>query len=227
MILPLKKMVIIMIRNQTFARETTLAVLLSFLTEAGFYVRDAIFIAITSLVLVPLCALIAICIKLAEPSAPVIFVQERYGKNRKTFRVYKFRTMRHGTIRSGVDQVTQGDVRVTKIGRYLRKLSFDELPQLINILKGEMALVGPRPHPVSLDHFSAQYIADYWQRYDVKPGLTGLAQIKGWRGETACQTQMAGRVKEDLAYIVQKTHLLDFIILFKTLRVVLFPVNAH
>ncbi|MBT8143952.1 MAG: undecaprenyl-phosphate glucose phosphotransferase [Gammaproteobacteria bacterium] len=158
--------------------------------------------AIAGLVLLsPLLALIAIAIKLDSPG-PVLFKQMRHGWDGRPIRVYKFRTMfwqREGDTR--VRQATRDDDRVTRVGRWLRRTSLDELPQLFNVFQGKMSLVGPRPHPIQLNHYFMDQIDSFMQRHKVKPGITGWAQVNGLRGETDTLDKMKKRVEFDLYYI--------------------------
>jgi exopolysaccharide biosynthesis polyprenyl glycosylphosphotransferase len=155
-------------------------------------------------VLSPFLALIALAIRLDSPG-PVLFRQPRLGFNNRLFTCYKFRSMHHGmTDLMGDRQATRGDPRVTRLGKWLRALSLDELPQLFNVLKGNMSLVGPRPHPPNTkaaDKLFTDVIAKYAFRHRVKPGITGWAQVNGWRGETKTVEQIENRVACDLAYI--------------------------
>jgi Undecaprenyl-phosphate glucose phosphotransferase len=154
--------------------------------------------------LAPLLALIALAIRLDSPG-PILFRQPRLGFNNRLFTCYKFRTMHNGmTDLLGDRQATRGDLRITRLGNWLRKLSLDELPQLLNVLKGNMSLVGPRPHPPNTkaeDRLFTDVVAKYAFRHRVKPGITGWAQINGWRGETKTMEQIENRVACDLAYI--------------------------
>lgn len=143
--------------------------------------------------------IIAILIKLDSPG-PVFFKQKREGLNNDVFKCYKFRSMVQNEDADS-KQATKGDPRVTKIGRILRKTSIDELPQIINVLKGEMSLVGPRPHPINLNRKCAEEINGFMNRHWVKPGITGLAQAKGYRGETQTFHSMYFRYKLDMHYI--------------------------
>jgi polysaccharide biosynthesis protein PslA len=156
------------------------------------------------LLLAPLLALIALAIRLDSPG-PILFRQPRLGFNNRLFTCYKFRTMHHGmTDLLGDRQATRGDARITPLGHWLRKLSFDELPQLLNVLKGNMSLVGPRPHPPNTkaeDKLFTDVVAKYAFRHRVKPGITGWAQVNGWRGETKTVVEIENRVACDLAYI--------------------------
>jgi len=152
------------------------------------------------IVLSPLLIVVAILIKLDSPG-PVFFLQRRYGFNREPFRIVKYRSM--STMEEGraVKQVTANDSRVTRVGRFIRRFNIDELPQLFNVLRGEMSLVGPRPHPLVLDQLFERKIALYARRHNVKPGITGWAQVNGLRGETNSPEKIRGRVEHDLYYI--------------------------
>jgi undecaprenyl-phosphate galactose phosphotransferase/putative colanic acid biosynthesis UDP-glucose lipid carrier transferase len=165
--------------------------------------------------LAPLLVLTAIAIRLDSPG-PVIFRQRRKGLNGREFVIYKFRTMR--TLEDGpvVVQAIKGDPRVTRIGRLLRETSIDELPQLFNVIKGDMSLIGPRPHAVAHDTQYARLIRSYALRHHVKPGMTGWAQVHGFRGPTPHAQQMAQRVELDLWYIDNWSVLLDLGILIRT-----------
>lgn len=162
----------------------------------------------------PLWTAIAIAIRLDTPG-PVLFAQPRHGGGGRIIRVLKFRSMRQveqGPIR----QAQREDPRVTRVGAFLRRTSLDELPQLINVLRGEMSLVGPRPHPVALNEEFSQRLADYMQRHRVKPGITGWAQINGYRGETDTLEKMKKRLEYDLHYIENWSLWLDLRILART-----------
>lgn len=163
----------------------------------------------------PLLIIIAIAIRL-EGGGPVLFCQERYGKGRTRFRIYKFRTMRH-QCDAEFRQAVRGDERITRVGRVLRRANLDELPQLFNVLLGDMSLVGPRPHPVALDEEFGPRIDRYWDRYDVRPGITGWAQVNGFRGETDTLRKMQLRVAHDLEYLQRRSFWLDMRILLMTL----------
>lgn len=153
------------------------------------------------IVLSPLLLLIAIGIKWSSPG-PVIFRQQRYGKGGKVFTLYKFRTMRSDQPATAEGrQATRDDPRVTPFGRVLRGTSCDELPQFFNVLKGDMSIVGPRPHMVEHNEMYKDQVEAYVWRHKVKPGLTGLAQVRGFRGETQALWKMAKRVELDLQYI--------------------------
>ncbi len=173
------------------------------------------------LFLAPIFVAAALAIKLESPG-PVFFVQNRYGHRNRLFRVYKFRTMySEATDATGVRQTVAGDPRVTPIGRLLRLTSFDELPQLINVVKGEMSLVGPRPHVPGMLAGGMLYedlVPYYFQRHSVRPGLTGLAQANGLRGSTVDADRALARVDSDLEYIERWSLWLDCKIIFHTLR---------
>ena len=167
-------------------------------------VFDLVIGSLMLIVVAPLLALIALAIRLDSPG-PILFRQPRLGFNNRLFTCYKFRSMRHGmTDLMGDRQATRGDARVTRIGKWLRALSLDELPQLFNVLRGNMSLVGPRPHPPNTkaeDKLFTEVVAKYAFRHRVKPGITGWAQVNGWRGETKTVEQIENRVACDLAYI--------------------------
>ena len=148
----------------------------------------------------PVMAGIALAIKLTS-RGPVLFRQRRHGLNRRVIEVAKFRTMRVMEDGGEVRQAERGDPRVTRLGAFLRSTSLDELPQLFNVLRGEMSLVGPRPHALVHDDHYGEMLERYANRHQVKPGMTGLAQVNGFRGPTESTDKMASRVEQDLAYI--------------------------
>jgi undecaprenyl-phosphate galactose phosphotransferase/putative colanic acid biosynthesis UDP-glucose lipid carrier transferase len=174
----------------------------------------------------PLLALVSLAIKL-DSTGPVIFRQRRRGFNGREFAIYKFRTMNVMEDGHEMRQAQRNDGRVTRVGRILRTTSIDELPQLVNVICGQMSLVGPRPHPVALDNGCSKLIANYAFRQHVKPGLTGWAQIKGFRGETAKLELMEERVAHDLWYVKNWSIWLDFRIIVRTCFVLLRPKNAY
>ena len=178
---------------------------------------DRTMAALLLLAVAPVMLAIAVAIKIDSPG-PVFFRQMRYGHGRKPFAVWKFRTMRHGCDRPGdpYRQASRNDDRVTRVGRWLRRTSLDELPQLWNVLVGEMSLVGPRPHPVRMDEMYGREIALYVARHRVKPGITGWAQINGYRGETDTPEKIAGRIQHDLYYIRNWSFAFDLWILLQT-----------
>lgn len=151
-------------------------------------------------VLSPILLGVAIAVKL-DSKGPVLFKQPRHGLNNKVFDVWKFRTMTVMETGTDFQQATKDDKRITRIGSFLRRSSLDELPQLVNVLKGDMSLVGPRPHPTALNDTFAPRIDRYWDRHLVRPGLTGLAQIRGYRGPTDTHVKMLRRVQSDIDYI--------------------------
>lgn len=189
--------------------------------------EDRILSALIILMISPVLLILAIIIRLDSPG-PAIFRQQRYGFNNNVFTVYKFRSMRNdaGDAKGGA-QATKGDARITRIGAFIRKTSLDELPQLFNVLKGDMSLVGPRPHAVAHNEEYAELIDQYLNRHKVKPGITGWAQIHGLRGETDTQEKMEMRVQYDLYYIDNWSLWLDLRIIFRTLLVGFVNENAY
>ena len=186
-----------------------------------------LFMAGTILVAIaPVLAVVSLLIKLNSPG-PVIFRQRRKGFNGREFAIYKFRTMNVLEDGQEIRQAQRNDGRVTRVGRILRATSIDELPQLVNVLRGQMSLVGPRPHPVALDNGCSEVIANYAFRQHVKPGLTGWAQINGFRGETAKLELMEERVTHDLWYVKNWSIWLDLRIIIRTCFVLLSPQNAY
>ena len=177
---------------------------------------DIVGASVLLLASLPLFALIALLIKLDSPG-PVLFRQRRHGFNHREFRVIKFRTM--STLDDGVliRQARRNDDRVTRVGRFLRSTNLDEIPQLINVLAGQMSLVGPRPHALAHDNEYEERIRQYARRHKVKPGITGWAQVNGYRGETSSIDKMLKRVDHDLYYIDHWSLLFDIRILLMTL----------
>jgi putative colanic acid biosynthesis UDP-glucose lipid carrier transferase len=163
----------------------------------------------------PLFLIASIAIML-DSRGPIIFRQRRGGLNGKEFVIFKFRTMTVLEDGPVITQVCSNDHRVTRIGKFLRRSSLDELPQLFNVLRGDMSLVGPRPHALAHDNKYRVHITDYTNRSHVKPGVTGWAQVNGLRGETPCFEQMAERVRLDLWYINNWSLRLDLYILLRT-----------
>ena len=179
-------------------------------------VEDRVLSAVALVVFAPLLLAIALAIRLDGPG-PVLFRQKRYGFANNEFTVFKFRTMRHRPAEEpDVPQARRQDPRITRVGAFLRRTSLDELPQLINVLRGDMSLVGPRPHAVAHNVQYAQIIDDYLSRHRVKPGITGWAQINGLRGETDTPEKMRARVEHDLYYIDNWSLMLDIKILLLT-----------
>jgi Undecaprenyl-phosphate glucose phosphotransferase len=165
--------------------------------------------------LLPLFAVIAVLIKL-DSNGPVLFMQRRFGFNQEPFRILKFRTMSCMDDGDQVVQARKNDPRITRVGAWLRRYNLDELPQLVNVLQGRMSLVGPRPHAVAHDREFERKIGLYARRHNVKPGITGWAQVHGLRGETDTDDKMATRVSYDLWYIDNWNVWLDVVIMLRT-----------
>ncbi len=195
--------------------------------DTPFHGMDAVLkrgtdIALASVALTLVCPLmlvIAAAVKLTS-KGPALFRQRRYGLNGEEIRVYKFRSMFTAEDGEVVTQVTKSDPRVTPVGRFIRKTSLDELPQLFNVLQGTMSLVGPRPHAVAHNELYRKLISGYMIRHKVRPGITGLAQVNGMRGETETLEKMRERVRYDLEYLRFWSPWLDLKIIFKTLALV-------
>ena len=166
-------------------------------------------------VLAPVGLLVALAIKIESPG-PVFFWQLRYGRNRSSFYICKFRSMTVTESHGGFTQASRNDLRVTRVGRFLRRTSLDELPQLYNVLRGEMSLVGPRPHAIAMDDAFAEVISNFQDRHLVRPGLTGLAQVSGYRGPTEALEQIEYRVQHDRLYIGKWSVFLDMKIMVQT-----------
>ena len=178
-------------------------------------VFDKAFAIVSLILLLPLFIVIAICIKHSSPG-PVFFKQPRLGLNGRTFNVYKFRTMKLHHEGDTVTQATKDDPRLTPIGGFLRRTSLDELPQFINVLLGDMSVVGPRPHALQHNEMYKDLLELYMLRHRVKPGITGWAQIHGHRGETDTVDKMATRVEFDLHYIQNWSMWMDIRIIIWT-----------
>lgn len=178
--------------------------------------EDKLLALIICIAISPLLLVIALAIKL-ESRGPVIFRQLRHGGHGKEIEVYKFRSMREHKAEDGpIVLATQGDMRVTRVGSFIRRTSLDELPQFINVLQGRMSIVGPRPHPVSLEDYYSSCVDRYRQRYQVKPGITGWAQINGYRGNTDTPEKIRKRVEYDLYYLENWSILFDLKIVLLT-----------
>jgi putative colanic acid biosynthesis UDP-glucose lipid carrier transferase len=149
------------------------------------------------------------------------------GVRGKPIVVYKFRSMRPNSPNEPLVQATANDKRITKIGRLMRRTSLDELPQFINVLMGSMSIVGPRPHAVEHNEMYRKLVQGYMLRHKVKPGITGWAQINGWRGETETLDKMQKRIEYDLQYIQNWSLWLDIVIIFRTITVVFGQENAY
>lgn len=182
--------------------------------------------ALISIAISPLMILIAIAVKLSSPG-PVLFKQQRYGLNGGNIVVYKFRSMRVMEDGAKVTQATQGDPRITQVGAFLRRTSLDELPQFINVLQGRMSLVGPRPHAVAHNEHYRKRIQGYMLRHKVKPGITGWAQVNGYRGETETLDKMEKRVEFDIHYLNHWSLWLDIKIILRTALVFFNDKNAY
>jgi putative colanic acid biosynthesis UDP-glucose lipid carrier transferase len=178
-------------------------------------VEDVLLGSLILLLISPLMVLIAAAVKLTS-TGPVIFKQRRYGLNGQVIEVWKFRSMSVQEDGAHVQQAKKNDPRITPLGAFLRKSSLDELPQFINVLQGRMSIVGPRPHAVAHNEEYRKLIHGYMLRHKVKPGITGLAQIKGWRGETDTMEKMEMRVKYDLEYFNNWSLWLDLKIIAMT-----------
>jgi Undecaprenyl-phosphate glucose phosphotransferase len=190
-------------------------------------VEDVIFSLIALTIFAPLMVIIAAAIWIESPG-PVIFRQKRYGYNNKIFEIYKFRSMTHTPVPEGkTEQATKNDARVTRVGKFIRKTSLDELPQIFNVLDGSMSLVGPRPHAVDHNEDYAKVIDGYFARHRVKPGITGWAQINGFRGITDTVDKMESRVKYDVYYAENWSLFFDLKILIRTAFVGFINKNAH
>jgi putative colanic acid biosysnthesis UDP-glucose lipid carrier transferase len=177
---------------------------------------DIVFSLLILLLISPCMLFIALGVRLSSPG-PIIFKQRRYGLDGREIIIYKFRSM---TVTEDGDQVVQAtanDKRVTGFGQFIRKTSLDELPQFINVLQGRMSIVGPRPHAVTHNEIYRKLIKGYMVRHKVKPGITGWAQVNGFRGETASIDSMKSRIEYDLEYLKHWSLKLDIIIIFKTI----------
>ena len=174
----------------------------------------------------PLMLIIALAVKLGSPG-PVIFKQRRYGLDGKEIIVYKFRSMTVAEDGATVEQAREQDPRVTPLGRFLRRTSLDEFPQFFNVLQGRMSIVGPRPHAVAHNEMYRKLIKGYMVRHKVKPGITGWAQVNGFRGETETLDKMSARIDYDLDYLRNWSFRLDLSIIARTAWVVLMGKNAH
>jgi putative colanic acid biosynthesis UDP-glucose lipid carrier transferase len=195
--------------------------------DTPFYGMDAVLKRATDLALAgvalvlasPVMALVAAAVKFTS-KGPVLFRQRRYGLNGEEIVVYKFRSMTTTEDGSVVTQATKHDARVTAVGRFIRRTSLDELPQLFNVIQGQMSMVGPRPHAVAHNEMYRKLISGYMIRHKVRPGITGLAQVNGMRGETELLEKMAARVRYDLEYLRHWSPWLDLKIIVRTLMLV-------
>lgn len=188
--------------------------------------EDLLLASLFLTVALPLMLVIAFGIKITSPG-PVLFKQRRYGLDGKEIIIYKFRTMTVCEDGPEIPQATNNDHRVTAFGRFLRRSSWDELPQFINVLQGRMSIVGPRPHAVAHNEFYRKHIPGYMLRHKVRPGITGWAQVNGWRGETETLDKMEQRLKYDLEYLRNWSVWLDLKITFQTFFQVFSDSNAY
>ena len=194
-------------------RQTPLDLLNNFLLKRGF---DILFSLIVIIILFPVFLLIGILIYM-DGKGGIIYAPQRKGESGKPFRCYKFRTMKvNDNPINGTKSTVKNDPRLTKVGKFLRKFDLDELPQFFNVLKGDMSVVGPRPHRVNLQHDFRAIVNDYMVRHYVKPGVSGWAQVNGWRGPTTSDIQKKERIKHDLWYIENWNFWLDLKIIFLT-----------
>jgi lipopolysaccharide/colanic/teichoic acid biosynthesis glycosyltransferase len=176
---------------------------------------------VVSLVLPPLALLVAVSQRCQSPG-PLFFLQTRSGRSSKPFRIIKFRTM-SATNKSPARQATRNDERVYPFGRWLRKTSLDEMPQFLNVLRGEMSVVGPRPHMIVHNRRFQEMMASYRVRAFIKPGITGIAQVSGYRGEARTDSEILERVKRDIGYVENWSVWQDFVIVCKTFMRVIKP----
>jgi putative colanic acid biosynthesis UDP-glucose lipid carrier transferase len=176
--------------------------------------------------LLPILVATAICVAL-DSRGPILFRQRRTGLNGQTFYILKFRSMTVMEDDGEIRHATKGDQRVTSVGRFIRRSSIDELPQLFNVIRGEMSLVGPRPHALAHDEHYGALIPQYKDRFRARPGITGLAQISGLRGEIRGVAEMGGRITADNRYIDDWNPLMDLMIIAKTAVVTLRQTGAY
>lgn len=177
---------------------------------------DIVFASLALLAFLPLLLVIGVAIWM-ESRGPILFRQQRTGLHGRPFRIYKFRTMVVTEDGADIRQAVRGDSRVTPLGALLRRLSLDELPQLLNVLKGEMSIVGPRPHAIAHDIVWASRVPGYAGRFRTRPGLTGAAQVNGYRGEVANDDGLVARIDADNSYIEGWTFLGDIGLVARTI----------
>jgi putative colanic acid biosysnthesis UDP-glucose lipid carrier transferase len=189
-------------------------------------ISDIVLGTLIFLLILPVMLLIALAVKMTSPG-PVLFKQRRYGADGKEIIVYKFRSMTVCEDGAQVVQAQKSDARITRLGAFLRRTSLDELPQFINVLQGRMSIVGPRPHAVAHNELYRKLIKGYMVRHKVKPGITGWAQVNGYRGETETLEKMQKRIECDLYYLRYWSLRLDLYIILKTIFVVLKDKNAY
>lgn len=199
------------------------------LTASGITLKrmeDVIFASLILVLISPVMLIIALVIKFTS-QGPIIYKQERHGWNGKTIKVYKFRSMYVSENSLEFVQAKRNDNRITPVGNFLRKSSLDELPQFLNVLQGRMSVVGPRPHAISMNHDYKDKVSNYMQRHKVKPGITGWAQVNGFRGETDTLDKMEKRIEYDLFYIQNWSLSFDIKIVFLTVVKGFFGKNAY
>jgi putative colanic acid biosysnthesis UDP-glucose lipid carrier transferase len=189
-------------------------------------ISDIVLASIILVLISPVLLAVAIGVKLSSPG-PIIFKQIRNGLDGEEILVYKFRSMRVMDNGAVVKQATKGDSRITPFGAFIRKTSLDELPQFVNVLQGRMSIVGPRPHAVAHNEEYRRIIKAYMVRHKVKPGITGWAQVNGYRGETETIEKMQARVEYDLEYLRNWSLVLDLQIIIRTVRLMVFDRNAY
>ncbi|RDE06306.1 sugar transferase [Sphingomonas aracearum] len=187
---------------------------------------DCSVVFVLLIVISPAMLIVAALVALSGPG-PILFRQNRTGRGGQVFQIFKFRTMYVCEDGPVVEQARERDARVTPIGRILRATSLDELPQLFNVLIGDMSLVGPRPHAIAHDEHYAKLIDGYTHRFCVRPGITGLAQIRGYRGEIRTLTCMENRVAADREYIERWTPIFDAAILLRTIPRMMYDRHAY
>ncbi|MBI2783777.1 MAG: exopolysaccharide biosynthesis polyprenyl glycosylphosphotransferase [Porticoccaceae bacterium] len=188
---------------------------------------DLVLASVIGLLILPLCVAIALAVRCTSPG-PVLFRQSRHGEGGRAFEVYKFRTMYVDQPEPDkVHQARRDDPRVTPVGRFLRRTSLDELPQFLNVLQGRMSIVGPRPHALVHNEYYKSRVESYMWRHRVKPGITGWAQVNGYRGETDTLEKMEKRVEHDLWYIDNWSLWLDLKIIALTVKCVVVDYNAY
>ena len=189
-------------------------------------IEDIVLATIILMLISPILLILGLAVKLTSPG-PAIFRQRRYGLDGEEILVYKFRSMRVTEDGAVVQQARKNDDRVTPLGRILRKTSLDELPQFVNVLQGRMSIVGPRPHAVAHNEMYRGLIKSYMVRHKVKPGITGWAQVNGFRGETESLEKMEGRIRCDLDYLRNWSLRLDLLIIFRTVKLVFKDASAY
>ena len=189
-------------------------------------VSDIVLSILILVLIMPLLAVLAVAVKFSSPG-PVIFKQRRYGLDGEEIVVYKFRSMTVTEDGTTIRQAEKGDNRITPLGALMRRTSMDELPQFVNVLQGRMSIVGPRPHAVAHNELYRKLIKGYMVRHKVRPGITGWAQVNGYRGETVTLDKMQGRIDYDLDYLRNWSLRLDIHIILKTIRLVLKDEKAH